>query len=359
MDIAKIDKNFKIETSIKKHGIRFFNIDNPPFHIYGVFKENGFYRRMPQKIAEKVGEGVLALHTNTSGGRIRFITDSPYIAISVKMGNICRMSHFTLVGSAGFDMYVREDCKEIYSGSFIPPYDMKDGYEQIIEFKNDIYAEPKSKLREITINMPTYSDVKEVYIGLDENSVVKEPSAYVNEKPIVYYGHSITQGGCVTRPGYTYPNILSRRLNCDFINLGFSGNALGQKEMADYIAGLDMKMFIYDYDNNAPNADFLRNTHEVMFKIIRKSHPHIPIIILTATTRRQYLGSKEERLSIVYKTYQNALKNGDKNVYLLDASKVCDNIDGYVGATVEGTHLNDIGFQNLAEALEKVIKPLI
>lgn len=358
-DIAKIDKNFNIETTIKQTGIRFYNIDEPPFCIYGVFKEKGMYRRIPEDVAEKVSEGVLLLSKNTAGGRVRFVTDSPYVAIYVKMGEFFRMSHFSLIGSAGLDMYVRENGKEIYSGTFQPPYDMSDSFESKIEFKNNIYEKPQRKIREITINMPTYAGVREMYIGLDENSVVQAPSPYINEKPIVYYGHSITQGGCVSRPGYVYSSILSRRFHCDFINLGFSGSAKGENAIAEYIAGLDMKLLVYDYDHNAPSPNFLRDTHENMFKIIRKAQPDLPIIMLTTTPKLQYAGSNEERVEIIYSTYQNALQKGDKNVYFLNASTVCDESDGPAGATVEGSHLNDIGFQCLANALGLIMEPLI
>ena len=84
IDVAKIDNNFKIETSIKKQGIRFYSIDNPPFCIHGVFKEDGMYRRMPQEVAKKVSDGVFSLHTHTAGGRIRFKTDSPFIALKAE-----------------------------------------------------------------------------------------------------------------------------------------------------------------------------------------------------------------------------------------------------------------------------------
>ena len=357
--IELIDSNFKIESKLERKDIRFYNIKNAPFQIYGVFHENGKYRRIPERVAKTVNDGVAWLHSQTAGGRVRFVTDSPYVAVHVKMGDIGRMPHFTLIGSAGLDMYVRENGREIYSGSFIPPYDMEDGFENLIELKDNHFDEPERELREITINMPTYSEVKELYIGLAENSVVNPPSPYVNEKPIVYYGHSITQGGCASRPGYVYPCILSRRFHCDFVNLGFSGSARGETEIAEYIAGLDMKMLVYDYDHNAPNAEFLRNTHERMFQIIRNAQPDLPIIMLTTTPKLKYLGTNEERVRVVYGTYQNALQKGDRNVYFINGSKVCDESDGPAGVTVEGSHLNDIGFQCLANALAEVMEPLI
>ena len=358
-DISTIDSNFKVKTALDREGLRFYNIEESPFRIYGVFKENGKYRRMPERTAKVISEGVYGLHTHTAGGRVRFVTDSPYVAIHAKFGSIGRMPHFTLVGSAGFDMYTRENGREIYSGSFVPPYRMKDGFEGIIEFKDDEYAKPERKRREITINLPTYTEVLDLYIGLDENALVEAPSPYIGEKPIVYYGHSITQGGCVSRPGYVYSAILSRRFHRDFINLGFSGSAKGETQMAEYLAGLDMELLVMDYDYNAPNPEFLRSTHEKMFRMIRAAQPDLPIILLTTTPKLHYAGPHAERVDIVYSTYRNALAIGDQNVFFLNGSTVCDESDGPVGATVEGSHLNDIGFRCLANALEDVIKPLI
>lgn len=359
-DIAKIDKNFKIETSINIPGLRFYSADEKPFSVYGVFKENGKYRRLPESVAEKVSYGVHGLHANTSGGRIRFATDSPYVAINVRYGHIGRMPHFTLIGSAGFDIYSNEDGKDVYRGSFMPSYDLEGSYEGVVEFKINRWGEDSWKMREITINMPTYTEVLEVYIGLHENAVVREATPYVDgEKPIVYYGHSITQGGCVSRPGYAYPALLSRRFNCNFINLGFSGSALGEDAMAQYIAGLDMKMFVCDYDDNAPSAEHLQNTHESLFKAVRSAHPDMPIIILSTSPKTQYWGSIEQREAIVYQTYKNAVANGDKNVYFVDCFTRLNDYDGHAGATVEGVHLNDIGFTYVAEALAETIEGLI
>lgn len=354
-DLARIDANFKIETSIKVEGIHFYNVKEAPFALYGVFWEDGKYRRMPQRIADAVSQGVSVLNSHTAGGRVRFVTDSPYVAISVKMGSVGRMSHFTPIGSAGLDLYVRENGREVYAGSFMPPYDMTDGFDKLIEFKKDTFASPERKRREITINFPTYSEVKELYIGLDGDSYVEAPSPYVFDRPIVYYGHSITQGGCASRPGYVYPSILSRRFHCDFVNLGFSGSAMGEETMAKYLAGLDMKLLVLDYDYNAPDPQYLKKTHERMFRIIRKAQPDLPIILLTTTPKLQYGGSREARIEVVKTTYLHAIERGDSRVRLLIGSEVCDEADGPVGATVEGSHLNDVGFRCLADALGTVM----
>lgn len=344
-NISDIDTNFKLKTDINKEGLRFYNCESEPFKIYGIYKENGKFRRIPEKVAQSVSEGVLFLHANTAGGRVRFITDSPYVAISAKMENIGKMSHFALTGSAGFDMYIKDE----YFRSFIPPFDLDDGYESIVEFED-------RKMREITINFPLYSDVCDLYIGLDENAVISEPVPYINEKSVVYYGSSITQGGCASRPGNAYQAFISRRFNLDFINLGFSGSARAEDAIIDYIKKLDMSIFVYDYDYNAPSIEHLAKTHEKMFKAIREENPELPIII---ASRPEYSLSEAEkkRFDIIETTYKNAVENGDKNVYLIDG-KTLMAICGGAG-TVDHCHPTDFGFASMAKAIGDVIGEIL
>ena len=109
MDITTVDKNFVVPTKIDIEGLKFYNIDNEPFSIYGVFKENGKYRRLPEDVAKTVSAGVNYLHANGAGGRIRFATDSRYVAIFARVGKYDRFPHFSLTGTSSFDMYVDTD----------------------------------------------------------------------------------------------------------------------------------------------------------------------------------------------------------------------------------------------------------
>ena len=142
-----------------------------------------------------------------------------------------------------------------------------------------------------------YSNVKKLHIGLQENSIVKEATSYVNTKPIVYYGSSITQGGCPSRPGMSYQAIISRKFNCDYINLGFSDYALAEEDMIDYIKNLDMSIFVYDYDHNAPMVEYLKKTHEKMFNAIRNENPTMPIIMLRP--KFNITDEEKERSSVI------------------------------------------------------------
>lgn len=346
-DFSLIDSNFKIDSKLAEDDIKSYDVKQSPFKIYGVFYESGRFRRIPEKLAKTVNDGVFFLHTNTAGGRVCFKTDSPYIAIHALMPDILKMSHFALTGSSGFDLYIRNS-SERYFQTFVPPFDIQNGYESVVHFDS-------SEMRDIVINFPLYSNVSELYIGVSENSYIHQAEPYKIEKPIVYYGSSITQGGCASRPGMSYESIISRRFNADYINLGFSGSAKGENKIAEYISNLEMSAFIYDYDYNAPTSEHLNITHEKMFRIIREANPDLPIIILSRP--KYYLTNDEEvRFEIIKNTYNNAVKSGDKNVYIIDGRTLMD-MAGNEG-TVDSCHPNDLGFMSMAKAIGDVLKKI-
>lgn len=323
--------------------LKAFSIEDEPFTVYGVFRENGKYRRLPEQIARSVSEGVYDLHVNTAGGRVKFITDSRVIAINARMCSIGKMPHFALTGSAGFDLYTGE--QEEYYGSFIPHFDISSGYESELHFET-------AEEREITINFPLYSGVESLWIGLEEHAAVKKTAGYQYEKPVVFYGSSITQGGCASRPGSSYESIISRALRTDYINLGFSGNAKAEEEISEYISNLDMSVFVYDYDHNAPNLAHLEATHSRMFRQIREKNPDLPVVMLSRPKYR-LTQEEQERLNVIRKTYEDALSAGDRNVYLIEGPELMRYAENE--GTVDDCHPNDLGFWSMA----KVLIPLL
>lgn len=345
--ISKIDKNFAVETKLDLENVRFYSALDKPFSLHGVFYQDGRFRRMPSDVAASVSPSVLRLHTHTAGGRLRFRTDSAYVAIKAVMPQISRMSHFALTGSAGFDLYKGTD--EVFVKTFTPPYTMENGFENVIKFSG-------KEMRDLTINFPLYSGISELYIGLEDDATVEAPLPYKIVKPIVFYGSSITQGGCASRPGNSYECRVSRALSADFINLGFSGSCRAEEEMAHYLKGLDMSVFVYDYDHNSRNPDYLEKTHKRLFEIFRKENPHVPVLMLSRPDpilKGNALKSKE----IIEKTYLDAKAAGDENVYFLDGPALMK-IAGKDG-TVDGCHPNDFGFYSMAEAVTEVLKQML
>ena len=344
--LEAIDIRFKVDTTINKEDICFYSVLQEPFSVHGLIYENGQFRRMPEAVAQTVSPGVHWLHSNTSGGRVRFKTNSPYIAISTKMAQVGKMDHFALTGSAGFDLFWNGK----FHSTFRPPYEMEDGYQSLLDLHD-------SQMKDIEINFPLYSQVCELYIGLQKDAVVEAHKPYNIQKPVVFYGSSITQGGCASRPGNSYPNILSRWFDFDFVNLGFSGNGKGEQAMVDYMAGLDMSMFIMDYDHNSPSVEHLQETHPNMYKAIRAAHPQIPIVMMSAISSPWSLKRHYDRRDVIRKTYEDAVAAGDTNVYFWDGT---ENFAPYADyGTVEGDHPNDCGFHGMATSLSKLLKEIL
>lgn len=332
MKFSEIAKS--IPTNVGKEDTFFANIEQRPFRIHGVYMgDDGRYHRMPLDIAEKVSPGVKKLSTNTAGGRIRFKTDSHYIVLKAKLGAYWHMYHFPACGNYGFDVY---DGTE-YKGTFRPE-ERPTEFECIITLGRGDH--------DLTVNMPLYSDVCEVLIGLAKDSYISEADDYKYKKPVVFYGSSITQGGCASRPGTCYQNFLCRKLDFDYINLGFSGSAKAEDAIIEYIADLDMSVFVYDYDHNSPSVEHYAQTHEKMFLAVREKHPDIPIILMSRPS-----SDIKARIEIIKSTYENALARGDKNVYLVGGAGL-----NAIGGTVDGCHPNDLGFYKMAEDLLPALK---
>lgn len=360
------DEKMWFKTVIQEDDIRFYDVRNEPFEVYGLYnyRTEPQFKRLPDAIGQNVNDGVAQLYTNTAGGRVRFSTDSRYVAIRAVEPHIGWSANITLNGCAGFDLYVDdpETTGSQYYRTFTPPTDIKDDhrYESILKF-------PDRRLRYFTINFPLYSDVSELWIGLQEDAVLCEGMKYRKVLPVVYAGSSITQGASASRPGNAYQSIISRRLNLDFLNFGFSGSFKAEDTIVDYLNTLPMSAFVSDYDHNAPTAEHLKNTHYRMYERIREKHPDLPYVMITRpdVLNNEYsskvlgdLGNGAViRREIIFESYRKAIASGDRNVYFIDGNSF------FVGeyqdcATIDSTHPNDYGMVRMADVIGCTIKNL-
>lgn len=349
MKISEIDKNLAVETTVSKDDIVWLNAADSPFKIYGATGAEP-YVRMPDNIAKTVSEGVCGLSKNTAGIRIRFRTNSPYIAIHSEWSSLTVMPHMPISGSSGFDLYRYSNNNQIYAGTFMPSPSSHKGYDSLKELWTN-------EMTDYVINFPLYNSVDKLYIGVSKNAEFETPAEYKNEKPVVFYGSSITQGGCASRPGNCYQNFLSRALDIDYVNLGFSGNGKAEDEIVEYMANMDMCAFVSDYDHNAPNAEHLKKTHYKMYKAIREKNPNIPYIILSKPDYHIGNTADDTRRNIIMETFIKAKADGDKNVYFVDGASLFA-ADEWFACTVDGCHPNDLGFYRFAHALIPVFKTI-
>ncbi|MBQ9510838.1 MAG: hypothetical protein IJR55_03985 [Clostridia bacterium] len=349
VDISAVDKNFAASV-LEEDGIEYYDADQAPLRVYGLIREDGVYARVPSEVAKQASEQLEMLNHNTAGGRVRLKTDSDVIYIKCMMPQSWRMRHMADAGSSGFDVYEVIGKKHLYLGVILPPRENVKEYTEKINVPEGMH--------DIEINMPLYSAAGKVYVGVKKGSRVLEGGRYTYEKPIVYYGSSITQGACASRPGNTYQGMISRRFDTNYINLGYSGNAKGHPAMIKYISTLDMSIFVLDYDHNAVTPEKLKDTHYAAYKTVRDAQPGLPIIMASRTDFDKPLQPGKPFRDVVAETYERAIAEGDKNVYFIDGEKEFKHFVRE-GRTVDGSHPNDLGFEKMAKVFGKIIGKLL
>ena len=367
MRIEEIDKNFAVQTTNGKTLVYLpptaqgIEVNGLPF-----FKEERRLCRLSMASLPEQTVGVQDEAWMHAGVQVRFKTNSRIIGVKYRLRRLPNVARMPMSGSSGFDLYLGQgSAKKFVSVSVgsneygplefsallmdisggVPSPEVSPVYQPL----------PGTDLREVTINFPTYNIVDEVTFGLEPGSEVLPPTPFAIEKPIAFYGSSITQGGCSSRPGNTYIQHLSRWLDAHVINLGFSGCARAEISMNRFLAGLDISALVLDYDHNAPNSDYLRETHERLFKTVREAQPELPIVLVSKPDTDKNLVDTQKRLDVIETTYQNALKAGDKHVFFVDGRTLFGKKDRDA-CTVDACHPNDLGFYRMAEAIEPVLR---
>lgn len=354
MRLEELDKNFGPE-EFDRNDIVFYDARKAPFKIYGLYEPQteGVFRRMPKEVADTVNPGVSGLSENPSGGRIRFKTDSPFVAIHAQMPDPYMTDNTPLMAKS-FSLYINNGSDSTFYRTFrykIDKYMAGEGINSMVQMP----PQEKKVLRDITIYMPNYAKVSDIFIGIQEGAQLLEGNTYSIENPVVFYGSSITQGGCASRAGNSYEDMLSRMFDFDYINLGFSGSARGEDTIAEYIAAMKMSMFVYDYDHNAPSVEHLADTHDKLFRKVRAAHPDMPIVFMSAPNFDGNWEVYTARRNLIYSNYVRAYEEGDRNVYFVDGERMFG-FGGRDACTVDATHPNDLGMYRMAEAVAATIR---
>lgn len=320
-----------------------------PFEFSGILWRgpNGELRRLPPEITAKdVAPHTANFHSyHTSGGEVRFCTDSNVIAIRAEVYKISEPMHMTRNGAAGFALFMEPGTeKERFLRSTSPSNaEMRRGdpaQPRKIDFTFKFKKEPGMNC--FSFYLPLYAGVKKFEIGLPEGAKLAPPPPRRIALPICFYGSSITQGCSASHPGSMYPTLLCRAVGAPQINLGFSAGARGESCVAEAIAKLKLSALVIDYDHNARSKQHLQNTHEKFFRIIREAQPELPIIIVSGPMDPNSPTARERR-DIIKATYDHARAAGDKHVYFVDGLTFFGNIPQR-NCAVDNTHPSDLGF---------------
>jgi len=324
---------------------------DPRLEVNGLpwYQENGGeWFRLPVRLKDSLPKEVWSLGQSPSGGRIRFRTDSNRVAIRLEYGSPPSMANMHAFGQTGVDLYV----DGIYRATAVAGKDAKAG--QPSEFTYfEVQGGPRLE-REMALYLPLYKPVKVLAIGVEKDARLSRTRPFGIAKPVVFYGTSITQGGCASRPGMSYQAILGRMLNLDFVNLGFSGNGKGEPEVARMTAGIDGSCFVLDFAQNNKTVESLREVYDAFIGTLREKHPGTPILAITPiSSSSERLGAAGERLEAmrehIRKVVARRIADGDRRLQLVEGTDLLgpDRLDGLV----DGSHPNDLGFQWMAEGL--------
>ena len=314
------------------------------------------FDRLPARAEKLVRPEVWTLSRDSSGLYVTFKTNAPQIAVKWQLNTEeISFAHMAATGVSGVDLYFKDDNGWHFHGVGRPV--------QYPDNEATFTAHDASSERDVwyRLYLPLYNGVKSVEIGVPADCTFGFEVPKEIKPPIVVYGTSITQGGCAARPGMAYPSILGRRLDREFINLGFSGNGKTEPEVATLLAELEPAAFVID---SLPNLkpDMLAERMPKFIEILRARHPHTPILLVQnplypSVPYEGVMRSKVEPSNeILAKIHADRVAAGDTAITLVPA---CDLAASGGEGTVDGVHPTDLGFVMLADVLEPYLKKIL
>ena len=334
-DIRMIDKHMKENIVENEDGIKFYNLNNN--YLKGSAFHNNF-ERLPKDTF--ISKNIETLKKHPSGMYIDFKTDSKRVVVKAKLIEAAYMSHMTAVGTIGFDIYVKYEGKWVFLAATKVNQD---------EYKVELLKDLNGGEKEFRLYFPLYQELISAYVGVEEESSF----AFVNEQKekFVVYGTSISQGGCATRPGLSYSSILGRILDMEGINLGFSGSCKIEAEMVNVINAIDKKFLILELEANSPSVEEMKERLTYFLNNL-KNKENFKIYLISHFDDGMCLVKKSQRDR--QKEYYEVQKNYFEGIKFIDGAELIHNL-GYDG-TVDGSHLNDLGFYEVAIKLANIIK---
>ena len=354
---AKWDPAMAVARSaVDANGVRWIDGRRLPIEGRTLGGTDHYYDRLPSNLTERVNAGVRNMRHYTAGMQFRFATDSKTLRFRwVPYEKYLEMDHMPASGVSGIDVY-RWDAgrgKWLY---------VKTG--RIYKIEGGSLDVPWTPGDRCLVNLPLYNGVESFSLGVDRDATISAlpPRASGVTKPVVFYGTSITHGGCASRPGMAFPSIIGRDLDVPIVNLGFSGSGRMEYEMSDRLADVDASCYVLDclpnmqtIKKDTPDyADVkdrldplcvIRTRYEPFIRNLRAKRPGVPIVM--AEHCSVYCRGKGADDLFLRALYEKLIAEGWENlVYLPKEGMYADDFEG----TVDGAHPNDWGMMHMAAA---------
>lgn len=354
--IEKLDKNMRAKKVAAPDKLMWIPAGDRRLTVRGLawFKENrGTFCRLPLRAEGKVSEAVWTLAQDPASANVAFRSDTTALAVRLMNAGTGIMTHMAASGSNGLALQCGEPGQ-------MRPWAVALADLASASFERSLFENVPGKMREFRLYLPLYMALQKLELGFSRGARILPPSPTVLRRPVVFYGTSITQGGCASTAANDYVSIVGRLLNIETINLGFSGNGDYAPVMAAYLGEINAALFILDYANLG--GDELRRRLPPFVEILRKRHPTTPIMLMTPTCYSSYDWSPgtRERSDGIRDTmlmYYARRRPKDRNFHLVDGYGMIP--FGTDSAHVDGVHPNDHGFRLVADQLAPLIKQVL
>lgn len=325
------------------------------------------YARLPRYVKDSIPEGreLWDRQQCSSGIGVRFATNSTRIGCKYTLYWDTHMIHMADTGLKGTDLYILEGDSVWRHVNTNRPYVKKDENGNKTKLVESTYVSNlDGKMHEYVIYFPLYDGIEDFSVKVDSGAVITKGSPEVinANRRIVAYGTSILQGGCASRTGMAATNIIGRELNCEVVNLGFSGEGKQDTYIARAMATiLDVDVFLLD---PVPNCtEMMCDTLTYNFvKTLRTLRPDVPIVMLEGPIYPyarydsffgKYLPKKNDAFR---RNYERLKAENPNNLYYVTS----EGLDGPEDdGTVDGIHLTDLGFLHYANKMIPILRPLL
>ena len=346
-DVAKYDPRMALEKSVTETGVRW--IDGKLLPIEGRMFDNvdNYYDRLPSNVTAKVNGGVRTMRHHTAGMQFRFTTDSKKLHFKwVPYNSRLSMDHMPSTGVSGIDVYQQ-------TPDGVWRY-VKTG--RISNVKGGSLTLDWAPGTPCLVNLPLYNGVKSFSLGIDQDAKISSaPPHRGASKPVVFYGTSITHGGCASRPGLAFVNVVGRTLDVPVVNLGFSGSGVMEYEMSEHLAAIDASCYVLDClwnmgmtkasDVNNRRGRNVDENYEPFIRNLRAKRPNVPIVM--AERCDVYCRPQNSQDKFIRKLYEKLIAEGWTNLVYLPKDKM---YTGDLEGTVDGVHPNDWGMMSMGKA---------
>ena len=320
---------------------------------WGQEERKRWFDRLPAKAEGKVTPAVWNLSRDSAGMMVRFKTDATAIFARYKLSKAnLALTAMPATGVSGLDLYARDE-KGHWRWVMVTKPD-KQNVEQLI------MGGLTPGLREYCAYLPLYNGVESLEIGVAKGAAF-EGLAPRSEKPIIFYGTSITHGADASRPGMVHTAILGRRLEMPVMNVGFSGNGKMDAAVGELLCEQDASVYVIDCLPNMGPAEVTAKC-EPLVRQLRAAKPGTPIVLVEdrrntnswiTPARDKFHTDNHAALKAAYDRLKSA--GVDRLYYIGGDHLYGDDADG----ATDGSHASDLGFMRQADIFEPVLREAI